>query len=190
MFINTNILNYFLFSQTEHVHQVSQKSKMWCPFWLTRWPSHSWCWCLGGRTEEFWGFSLWYLETRNSRTESLLSNLNAFHSLDLLFCLSSVVFSVVKKIPIIKWVEKIGKKKDSSVKLYSLYFSSLHLWRISRLLWWTGWCRKLKLLTDLTTVQGTGASFPRTDENEESEETKKTELLLTVDLDWSSLYLR
>lgn len=28
-----------------------------------------------------------------------------------------------------------------------LYFSSLHLCRISKLLWWTGWWRKLKLST-------------------------------------------
>lgn len=41
-----------------------------------------------------------------------------------------------------------------------LYFSSLHLCRISKLLWWTGWWRKLKLSTLFKTAHGTASSCP------------------------------
>lgn len=53
-----------------------------------------------------------------------------------------------------------NKRWERHILSYLLYFSSLHLWRISRLLWWTGWWRKLKLSTVLTTAQGTAASLP------------------------------
>lgn len=41
-----------------------------------------------------------------------------------------------------------------------LYFSSLHLCRISKLLWCTGCCRKLKLSIFFNTAQGAASSCP------------------------------
>lgn len=59
-----------------------------------------------------------------------------------------------------------------------LYFSSLHLCRISKLLWCTGCCRKLKLSTLFKTAQGAASSCPwrsKTKEKHRRERKKYTE---------------
>lgn len=66
------------------------------------------------------------------------------------------------------------KRGDSSEAL--LYFSSLHLCRISKLLWCTGWCRKLKLSTLFEAAEGAAASSPwKAQQKTKTQERKKSE---------------
>lgn len=59
---------------------------------------------------------------------------------------------------LMSWPGVHGVRRRDEGKAALLYFSSLHLCRISKLLWCTGWCRKLKLSTLFTT--GAAASCP------------------------------
>lgn len=54
-----------------------------------------------------------------------------------------------------------------------LYFSSLHLCRISKLLWCTGCCRKLKLSTLFKTAQGAASSCPWRSKTKEKQTEKR-----------------
>lgn len=75
-------------------------------------------------------------------------------------CVAEVVcvFMTVKFHALVSWPRVHGVRRRDEGKAALLYFSSLHLCRISKLLWCTGWCRKLKLSTLFTT--GAAASCP------------------------------
>lgn len=89
--------------------------------------------------------------------------------------------SAVKLVMLVSLVPTVSPSHDMEwllivVLAALLYFSSLHLCRISKLLWCTGCCRKLKLSTLFKTAQGAASSCPwrsKTKEKQRREGGKK-----------------